>query len=71
MSLPYIDAGTLDEAHEALRQGKKLEALAGILRCDPDHLARLLNLPQVKPATSSNAESEFDLWAVDKLQAQL
>lgn len=66
---PYIDGATLDEAAEAIRQGKKLEALAGILKCSSEHLARLLNLP----AASSNmvAEPTTDLWSVEKLEGQL
>ena len=64
---PYIDGSTLNEAREALRQGRTLEALAGILRCSPEHLARLLGIPDVKPATSNDAETGFDLWAVDRL----
>lgn len=67
---PYIDASTLDEAREALRQGKKLEALAGILRCSPEHLATLLNL-QSKPSANMVAEPSVDLWAVEKLEGQL
>lgn len=45
MSNPYIDASTLDQCREALRQGKQLDELAGKLRCDVAHLARLLGLP--------------------------
>ena len=45
MSEPYIDGSTLDQCREALRQGKQLDELAGKLRCDVAHLARLLGLP--------------------------
>ena len=45
MNTPYIDGTTLDECREALRQGKQLDELAGKLRCDVAHLARLLGLP--------------------------
>ena len=48
MSEPYIDGTTLDECREALRQGKQLDELAGKLRCDVAHLARLLGLPTLK-----------------------
>ncbi|MCX7397256.1 MAG: hypothetical protein NT138_06190 [Planctomycetales bacterium] len=67
---PYIDGATLDEAAEAIRQGKKLEALAGILKCSPEHLARLLNLP-AKSSANMVAEPSVDLWAVEKLEGQL
>jgi hypothetical protein len=66
---PYIDGATLDEAREAIRQGKKLEALAGILKCTPEHLARLLGIstaPKRIPATD-----EFDLFAADRLEGVL
>ena len=68
MTDPYIGGDILDQAAEAHRQGKKLEALAGILKCTPEHLARLLNLPS-KPAQQQS--TELDLWAADKLQEVL
>jgi hypothetical protein len=70
MTDPYIGQDILDQAAEAIRQGKKLEALAGILKCTPEHLAKLLNL-QAKPAANMIAEPSVDLWAVDKLEGQL
>ena len=71
MSGAYIDSDTLDQCHQALRDGRTLDDLAGRLHFDTELLGRLLQLPTVKPAASHNAESEFDLWAVDRLQAQL
>ena len=41
----YISSDVLDQCREALRSGITLEQLAGKLRCDVAHLARLLGLP--------------------------
>jgi hypothetical protein len=70
MTDPYIGQDILDQAAEAIRQGKKLEALAGILKCTPEHLARLLNLP-AKSSANMVAEPSVDLWAVEKLEGRL
>jgi hypothetical protein len=70
MSDPYIDGDTERAIREALRQGKKLEAIASILRCSPDHLARLLGLP-VNPAANMVLDDPDYLWAVDALDARL
>ena len=67
MSEPYIDGSTLDQCREALRQGKQLDELAGKLRCDVAHLARLLGLPTVKPVPTT----EPDLWRTEELNAVL
>ena len=67
MSEPYIDGSTLDECREALRQGKQLDELAGKLHCDPDHLARMLGLPALKPVPTD----EPDLWRVGEAEGQL
>ena len=65
MSEPYIDGSTLDECREALRQGKTLEALAGILCCSQSHLASLLGLPALQPVPTDDQDQGFDLWAFD------
>ena len=65
----YLDSDTLDECHQALRDGRTLDDLAGRLHFDTELLGRLLQLPQVKLADHCNAE--FDLWAVDRLDGQL
>jgi AraC-like DNA-binding protein len=70
LSDPYIDGSTLDECREALRQGKKLEALAGILCCSPEHLSRLLGITQAKPIRGDK-ETGCDLWAVDRAKEVL
>ena len=63
----YLDSDTLDQCHQALRDGRTLDDLAGRLHFDTELLGRLLQLPQVKLA-----EQPADyLWAVDRLQAQL
>ena len=60
----------LDQAADALRQGRKLEDLAGVLKCTPEHLRRLLGLPALNPIPT-DADSSVDLWAVDALDSQL
>jgi hypothetical protein len=70
MTDPYIGGDILDQASEALRQGRTLESLASQLRCSPEHLARLLNLP-AKSSANMVAEPTTDLWAVEKLEGQL
>ena len=66
--MKYLDSDTIDLCHAALRDGKTLDDLAGRLHIAPPTLARLLGLPTVKPVTT---DDEPDLWAVDRLQAQL
>ena len=70
MTEPYIGQDILDQAAEALRQGRTLESLASQLRCSPEHLARLLNLP-AKSSANMVAEPTTDLWAVEKLEEVL
>ena len=65
---PYIDQSTLDEAREARRQGRTLEQLAGQLRCDPAHLARLLGVATTTPAVEQPADY---LWSTDRLDGVL
>ena len=72
MSLPYLDGDTIAQCHQFLHDGRTLDDLAGRLHfADTELLGRLLQLPTVKPAASNNVESEFDLWSVDRLAAQL
>ena len=66
----YIDGDTLDLCHQALRQGRTLDDLAGRLHIDTEYLGRLLQLPSAKPVPATQAD-EFDLWRSDELQAQL
>ena len=68
--MSYIDADTLDQCFEAIRQGATVEALAGQLGCNPEHLARLLDLPQWKQAVPA-ADATFGLWRSDELERQL
>jgi len=69
MTDPYIGQDILDQASEAIRQGRTLEDVASRLRCSPEHLARLLNLPSAKPAQQQS--DDFDLWAVDRAKEVL
>ena len=71
MSEPYIDGSTLDECREALRQGRKLEDLAGVLKCTPEHLRRLLGEPVWKQILHDNSGTDFDLFAADRLDGVL
>lgn len=71
MSPPYIDGQTLDEAREAHRQGVSLAALAEKLHCNASHLVWLLGLPRAQHVPQADADVECDLWAVDRLEAQL
>lgn len=70
MTDPYIGGDILDQASEALRQGRTLESLASQLRCSPEHLARLLHLPS-KSSANMVAEPTTDLWAVDRAKEVL
>ena len=71
MTNPYIAQDILDQASEALRQGRTMESLAGQLRCSPEHLALLLNLPSLKPVPPDDADQGFDLFAADRLDGVL
>ena len=64
--MKYIDADTIREASEFLRNGGDKERAAAYLRCKVEDLPTLLDLPS-KPAPST----ELDLWAADKLQEVL
>jgi len=70
MTDPYIGQDILDQADEALRQGRRLEDLAGVLKCTPEHLAKLLGITQAKPVRG-DVETGVDLWRVDDLNARL
>ena len=64
----YIDSDTLDQCHQALRDGTTLDDLAGKLHVEPELLGRLLQLPTSQPVT---VDDEPDLWSVDRLNEQL
>lgn len=63
----YLDQDTLDQCHQALRDGRTLGDLAGKLHVDTELLGRLLQLPTLKPVPTA----EPDLWSVDRLESQL
>ncbi len=65
MTNPYIAQDVLDQAAEALRQGKTLECVASRLQCSPEHLSRLLGLPALQPA-AADQDPGIDLWRVDQ-----
>ena len=66
----YLDLETLDLCRQAWRDGQTLDEMADKLHIhDTELLGRLLQLPTSKPVEP--AADGFDLWAVDRLQAQL
>jgi hypothetical protein len=67
---PYIGGDILDQASEALRQGRTLESLASQLRCSPEHLARLLGLP-INPAANMVLDDPDYLWRADEMKEVL
>ncbi len=71
MTNPYLAQDVLDQAAEALRQGKTLEFVAGRLHCSASHLASLLGLPSLQPVPTDDQDQGFDLWAADKLNEVL
>ena len=64
---PYLDQDTIDLCHQALRDGRTLDDLAGRLHIAPPTLAGLLGVPTVKPVVTD----ELDLWRVPELEGQL
>ena len=66
----YIDADTIREAREFLRNGGDKERAAAYLGCKPEDLPKLLDLPKQKPVRG-DVETGVDLWAVDRLEGQL
>ena len=64
----YLDADTITQCHQALRDGRTLDDLAGKLHVvDTELLGRLLQLPSLKPVPTG----EPDLWRVSELESQL
>jgi hypothetical protein len=68
--MKYIDADTIREATEFLRNGGDTELAAAYLGCKPEDLPKLLDLPKPK-AVRGDVESGVDLWRVDDLNARL
>ncbi len=68
----HIDQGTLDDCREALRHGRTMEQLAGMLRVDAGELSSLLTTPGAQPAKSRQpADDPGYLWHADALDAVL
>ena len=65
---PYLDGDTISLYHQALRDGRTLEDLAGRQHFDCEYLGRLMQLPTAMPAATTD---EPDLWRVPELEAQL
>ena len=73
MSLPYVPGHIIDEARDLRRQGFSLDTLASRIGVSAEELAMLLGEPVWKqlPADTEPQRAEFDLWAADRLHAQL
>lgn len=65
MTNPYIDGDTLRECEEGLRNGRTIEQLAGMLRCDADHLAKLMGRPRIH-AVPEISDACSDLFSIDQ-----
>ena len=68
--MKYIDADTIREAREFLRNGGDEERAAAYLGCKPEDVPKLLDLPKPKPVRG-DVETGVDLWRVDDLNARL
>lgn len=68
--MKYIDADTIREASEFLRNGGNKEKAAAFLGCKPEDLPKLLDLPKPKPVRG-DVETGVDLWAVDRAKEVL
>ncbi|MCX7397106.1 MAG: hypothetical protein NT138_05435 [Planctomycetales bacterium] len=68
--MKYIDADTIREATEFLRNGGDKERAAAYLGCKPKDLPKLLDLPSLKPVPTDQ-DQDFDLWSVDRAKEVL
>jgi hypothetical protein len=68
--MKYIDADTIRETSEFLRNGGDKEKAAAFLGCKPEDLPKLLDLPSLKPVRG-DTESGVDLWSVDRAKEVL
>jgi hypothetical protein len=71
MSLPYVPADIIDEAKDRRRQGESIASLAVKIGISPEDLGALLGEPAWKPVPPDDANQEFDLFAVDRLDGVL
>lgn len=58
----YLDADTVAQCRDAIRQGQSLEKLAGRLGVEPTELQSLLGLPGAQRMRTLPAGSDVDLW---------
>ncbi len=68
--MKYIDADTIREAREFLRNGGDKEKAAAYLGCKPEDVPTLLDLPKPK-AVRDDKETGVDLWSFDRLKEVL
>ena len=64
----FIPQTLFDASLVEIRAGASRSAIADQIGIDCELMGRLLQLPTSKPV---QAAAEFDLWASDRLQAQL
>lgn len=68
--MPHINQERLDEARDEVLLHGDIERVAGALQMDPEYLGRLLQLP-ASHHQPVQASEDFDLWALDRLDAVL
>ena len=66
----YLDGDTIAQCHQALRDGRTLDDLAGRLHIDTEYLGRRLQLPTAQPANMIAQPADY-LWSCDRLDGQL
>jgi hypothetical protein len=65
----YLPGDVVDQCKDALRHGVELSLLAERLGCSTDTLAKLLDVPALKPAggvCGGSDSAAVDLWADDQ-----
>lgn len=67
----YIPGHVIDEARDLRRQGVPLSQLAERLHVEPTTLATLLGDPQWQQVPTDDRDTSCDLWAAERLDAQL
>lgn len=67
----YLDADTIADARNAWGCGVPLDKIAGHVGITVSELRAALKLPPLKREPMKAANSEFDLWSVDRLDGVL
>jgi len=69
--MKYLDSDTIAQCHQALRNGRSLDDIAGMLHFNAADLARLLGLSQSQQPANGPTGSDFDPWVVNRLDGVL